>query len=172
MATKEQSESLRTREQKYKQRKYNDMYIEREVLFSDAFRKLTKTAMRVYLLFLNKRVMKPFVGKQKRSGKGKYYIENNGKIQFTYKEALENHGIIGESFRNAIDRLVEVGFIDITKSGSGLHKDVSLYALSDRWRVYGTDGFQEAKRPVRKQKYGFAKGNRLGEIRLQRKSQR
>lgn len=163
MATVKQVDALETREQKYKRRKYVDMYISRDVIMSDAFRKLTGTAVRVYLFFLNKRVMKPFEGgKAKRSGKGKYYIENQGKIQFTYKEAQEKFGISSGAFRTAIERLVEVGLIDIAQTGSGLHRDVTLYGISERWKLYGTDEFVEMKRPKRKQQYGFTKGNTLG----------
>ena len=163
MVTQKQIESVETREQKHARHKYKDMYISREVIMSDAFRKLSGTAIRVYLFFLNKRVMKPFEGgKSKRTSKGKYYIENNGEIQFTYREAQERYGISRGVFRTAIDQLVEVGLIDIAKSSSGLHREVALYGISERWKLYGTDGFVVVKRAKRKQQYGFAKGNMLG----------
>jgi hypothetical protein len=38
----------------------------------------------------------------------------------------------------------------------GLHKDVTLYAISDRWEKYGTDEFIVKKRPKQKQQFGFA----------------
>ena len=94
--------------------------------------------------------------------KGKFYIENNGKIQFTYQEAEKKHNISRSAFRSAIDQLVNVGFIDIAQPGSGLHRDVTLYGISERWRQYGTKDFVEMKRPKRKQRYGFTTGNRLG----------
>ena len=163
MATAKEIDLLRTPKQKYKKRRYNDMYIEREVIFSDAFRKLSGTAIRVYLLFLNKRVMKPYQGsKQKRSGKGKYYIENNGEIQFTYQEAEQKHSIGTGAFRTAIDRLIEVGLIDIARIGSSIFRDKTLYGISERWKLYGTDEFIEAKRPRTRQLQGFSKGNKLG----------
>ncbi len=163
MATEKQVDSLRTREQKYRKRRYADMYISREVIMSPAFKKLTGTAIRVYLFFLNKRVMKPFEGgKAKRSGKGKYYIENQDRIQFTYNEAVKKHSIPPGTFRTAIDRLVEVGLIDIARIGSSIFRDVTLYGISDRWKLYGTDEFIEAKRPRVKPLQGFSKGNKLG----------
>ena len=163
MVTEKQIESLRTREQKHRRRKYNDMYISREVIMSTAFRKLTGTAIRVYLFFLNKRVMKPFEGgKAKRSGKGKYYIQNQGEIQFTYREAQEKYGISRGAFRDAIDLNIAVGLIDIAYTGMGVCKDVSLYAISERWQLYGTDDFVEIERLRKKHGFGFKKGNKHG----------
>lgn len=163
MATEEEVESVETHGQKIRRRKYADMYISREVIFSEAFRKLSGTAIRMYLIFLNKRVMKPFQGsKKKRSGKAQYFIENQGQIQFTYDEGLEKYGIIEETFRNNLNRLVEVGLIDITRQGNGVKREKSLYAISDRWELFGTEDFVAAKRAIRPQQYGFTKGNTLG----------
>ena len=158
MVTENELKCIETHEQKYKRRKFADMYVSREVIMSMAFRKLSGTALRVYLFFLSKRVMKPLQGKQKRSGKGQYYIENDGRIQFTYREAQGRYGISSKGFRMAIERLVEVGLIDIVRAGSGLHRDATQYGLSARWKLYGTDEFIAKKKPKRKQQYGFAKG--------------
>jgi len=163
MTIDEQITSIETREQRYRRLKFNDMYIEREIILSEAFKKLSATAIRVYLIFLAKRVMKPFQGsKAKCSGKGKYFIENNGEIQFTYKEAEQKYGVSPGAFRTAIGQLVGAGLIDITQPGSGLHKDVSLYGISERWKLYGTDDFVVSTRVKRRQSYGFTRGNRLG----------
>jgi hypothetical protein len=145
---------------------YSDMYIPRDLIHSKAFWQLSATAIKVYLIFLGKRRFKPFEGsKSKRSGKGKYYIANNGKIQFTYKEAQEKYSVSAKCFTRAIDQLVQFGFIDISSSGSGLHRDVTLYAISARWQKYGCEEFVPMSRPKRKAcygraKYGFKKGNR------------
>ena len=89
-------------------------------------------------------------------------IANNGEIQFTYKEAKLKWGISYSKFTRAIDEVIRVGLIDITKTGNGLQKDVTLYAISDRWEKYGTDEFVVKKRPKRKQQYGFTKKNKHG----------
>ena len=161
MATTEQTELLETHEQKYQRRRYRDMYISRDIILSDAIRQLSGKALWVYMIFLTKKVMKPFEGgKSKRSRKGKYYIENQGEITFTYGEALEKHGMTRPLFARAISQLVEFGFIDIAKTGSGLHKDVSLYGISDRWQQFGTNGFVADKRPKRLLHYGFTRGHK------------
>lgn len=143
---------------------YSDMYIDRSLIFSEALWKLSGTAVKIYLVFLNKRRMKKFEGsKGKRSGKDKYYIANNGKIQFSYREATEKYNIKPKRFTRAISQLIEYGFIDIAQSSYGLHKDPTLYAVSERWQKYGTPEFVPAKRIKRELQYGgFRKGNKQG----------
>ena len=69
MATEQQATSLNTREQDFRQRKSNTMYIGRDVIMSEAIKKLSGTALRVYLIFLNKKVMVKAEGKaEKRKG--------------------------------------------------------------------------------------------------------
>ena len=163
MATKQQIESLKTNAQKFKERKRSDLYISREVINSMAFKQLTGSAIRVYLSFLEKRVMRPYkTTSRSRPGRGCWAIENNGELQFTYREAQEKYGIPFATFRRAIDQLIEVGLIDITHQGTGIQKDVSLFGISERWRLYGTDEFVSRKRKKRRQHYGFAKGNTYG----------
>ena len=110
------------------------LWIDKELLRSEAFRSLRGAAMLVYLDFLSKRKMQKANGK----AKNRWVIINNGEIEYTYSEA-EKRGITRPRFMRAIDELVEKGFIDIAHSGSGgLKGDKSLYAISNRWRDYGT----------------------------------
>jgi predicted transcriptional regulator of viral defense system len=154
---------LETKEQGYKKRRWNDMYVERAVILSHALRVLTATAIRVYLIFLTKRQMQPIQGKKGKSGgKRRYVVANQGEIQFTYREAQEKYGISRNAFRSAIDQLVAVGLIDIARTGSGLHRDVTLYSISERWRLYGTPEFVIKTRAKRSDSYGFAKSNSYG----------
>ncbi len=150
-----------TREDAYRIRKSDKMFISRSVMTSKAFLSLSPpTACQVYLIFLTKCRWEPAQGGKGR--KNKVYIHtNNGEIQFTYKEAKEKFGISSGRFTRAIDELVQVGLIDIAHTGFGLHKDVTLYAISDRWRYYGTDEFIPASR-AKRPGLGFRKGNTLG----------
>ena len=54
------------------------------------------------------------------------------------------------TFSNAIKELLEKGFIDITRPGIGKYRVSTLYAISNRWRKYGTPEFVkvEVKRSV------------------------
>jgi len=159
VATKGQIDSLKSKDQRYRAKRYEAMYISRTMLESKVWGKLSKVSMRVYLLFLTKRIMEKV---QTRAGKADkdYFIANNGQIQFSFREAVAKWGIPRSCFTRAISQLVGLGFIDIAKAGSGLHRDVTLYAISERWKLYGTDEFVAMKRPKRNLHYGFQKGHK------------
>jgi len=160
--------ALQTREQRFRQRKWDKMFVSRALITSKAFLSLkTAAACQVLMIFLSKCKWEK-VQTRPGSRDKEWRIANNGQIQFTYKEAEQKYGLSSGKFRRAIDRLVAVGFLDITKSGFGLQRDVSLYAISDRWEKYGTDEFVTMERPKRIEKLGFRKGNKYGKRKIQR----
>jgi len=156
MAEKRDIDALRTREQRFKARKWDKMFVCRSVITSKAFLSLkTAASCQVYLIFLGKCRWEKMQARP-MSRDREWRITNNGEIQFTYTEAEEKYDISEGKFKRAIDDLVRVGLIDITKTGLGLKKEVSLYAISNRWKKYGTDEFIVQKRPKRKEQFGFA----------------
>jgi hypothetical protein len=121
------------------------VYLESELLASRAFQELpTLPSIKVLLRFLQKRHIKKDKG-------GKPVIVNNGRITFPYSEADEM-GIGKRTFTRALDVLIGLGFVDVTVSGKGRHKQATRYFISDRWMKYGTDQFVEKRRP--KQRHG------------------
>lgn len=162
MAKDSDVQSLMTREQRFRAEKWDRMFVSRALIKSKAFWDLkTATSCRVFFIFLSKcRVEK--VRTTPGSRDREYAITNNGEIRFSYIEAEEKYGISDGKFTRAIDDLVRVGVIDIAKTGLGLKKDVTLYAISDRWEKYATDEFVVKKRPKRKQQFGFTNKNRHG----------
>lgn len=98
--------------------------------------------MLVYLDFRMKcKVQKTKAKPGRKSG---WIILNDGEIEYTYSEA-EGKGISRPAFKRSLKELVEKGFIDISRSGMGGPKgDKSKYAISERWRDWGTDKFKEA----------------------------
>jgi len=142
--------------------------LEKEILKSEAFRSLTGTAIVIYLDFRMKCRIKSIKGKPGRE-KG-YVILNNGKIEYCYSEAGKR-GITRPRFKRALKDLVEHGFLDIEHTGSGGFKgDKSKYALSDRWKAWGTDSFKKMtmKKDARKGR-GFAvywkkKNSKIGNV--------
>ena len=153
-----------TREQRYRAKQWDRMFTSRAMITSEAIRSLTTaTACQVFLIFLTKCQWEELQIRPGSRDKA-WFIVNNGQIQFTYLEAQEKWGISSGCFKRAIDEVVHVGLIDITHSGFGLRKDCTLYAISDRWRKFGTDEdeFEHAERPKRTEKLGFKKGNRHG----------
>lgn len=134
--------------------------IERDMLKSEPFRQLNGTAKTILLDFM----MKCRVKTRQRPGRKKEReILNNGELEYCYSEA-EKRGIPRATFMRGIDELVHKGFIDIAHSGSGGKKgDKSLYAISDRWRAWGTDNFIPASRPKdTRAGRGFKKGHNHG----------
>lgn len=137
-----------------------NIWLEKNMLQSNAFMSLTNpTAMKVLMLFMSRRQFEK-VGSGKRQ---RWAIKNNGEIEFTYKEAQSRWGISSSSFKRAIAELVNKGFIDIAETGMGVHKVKNLYAISNRWKDYGTPDFespkQRAKGPINR---GFQPGNKFG----------
>ena len=123
------------------------IWIDKNLLRSFAFRSLSKWSLLVYLDFLRKRQM----DKIKRSKKSYcWVIKNNGEIVYPYFEA-EKKGIGRREFRNAIDELIEKGFLDITHQGSGGRSgDMTKYFIDDRWEDYGKPTFRSANNPRKK----------------------
>ena len=133
--------------------------LEQSLVQSQAWFSLSGTAMIVFLIFRTKcRIDK----RQSKPGKRGPVIINNGEIEFTYDEAETKFGIKRSRFKRAIDKLVARGFIDIAATGMGVHKVKTWYAISERWRDYGTPEFKEVKWPKPKiANPGFKRGNTL-----------
>ena len=121
---------------KTKYPKSHGVFYTRELLESEAYRELTGTQINVLNIFYLKRQL--LNSKTARRLKIRLdsadMVRNNGQIIFTYKEA-ENLGIKRATFTRSIDKLFLVGFIDIAEQGDN---SPSKYAISDRWRKYGT----------------------------------
>ncbi len=162
MAKNSEIDLLKTREQRFREMKWDRMFVSRSVIKSKAFLALrTAAACQVYMIFLSKCRWEKLQTRPMRREK-EWIITNNGQIQFSYVEAKRSWGILDGRFTRAIDDLIRVGLIDIAKTGSGLQQDVTLYAISDRWKKFGTDEFVEMKRPKRTQQYGFTNRNKHG----------
>ena len=123
------------------------------MLKGDAFRKLNGSAKNVLFDFYMRRVIE-----MHRTPRGKEpVIINNGEIEYCYSEA-QTKGISRPAMVRSIDALIEYGFIDLVHQGEGGRKgDKNKYAISDRWRAWGTDRFIPAIRPKDTRKgVGFA----------------
>ena len=123
--------------------------MESKLFDSKAYKSLTKAEMRIYFEFLLKRRF----GKRKKKDRKQHIIINNGEITFTYAEA-ERLGYPRPTFLRAIDKLIDVGLIDITYQGIGgmvsengkIKGEPTLFAISERWKDYGTENFVKKKR--------------------------
>jgi DNA-binding PadR family transcriptional regulator len=132
------------------------MHIDKKLVKSKAFLSLNASAIKVLMLFMLRRVMSQT---GPRRGKEKWIIVNNGEIVFPYAEAKKKFGLNPSTFARAIDKLVEHGFIDIAHTGGGLMGDCTKYAISDRWKEFGTDRFKSQSRPKDTRGLGFTPDN-------------
>jgi hypothetical protein len=128
------------------------MYFSKRLHRNPAFRKLNRSSIFVLLEFYYRRRVANIAGKGLQ-------IINNGEIIFTYDEAKKKFGMARSTFRNSIDQLVKLGFIDIAHHGGGMMKDCSKYGISERWRDYGKEAFIKKLRKKDNRKLGFRKDN-------------
>jgi hypothetical protein len=136
-----------------------NIWFERDLILSKAFQELkTASAHKVLAIFFTKRQFEQ-IG---RKGKGNWTIKNNGVIEFTYKEASQKYNLSASTFRNAVDVLMNKGFIDIATSSYGIYKAKTLYSISNRWRKYNTPDFELPQPRPKSVNRGFQKGNQLG----------
>jgi len=125
-----------------KYRLKRNIYVPWEILESAAFKQLSARGIWVLLKFMQKRTWH-----QKSRKKEREYC--NSGLVFTYDEA-RTCGISKSQYHTIVKRLVQVGFLDIEHQGGIFGKDYSRYAISERWRDYGTERFRniEKKRIV------------------------
>ncbi len=116
--------------------------LDNEIIDSKPFQELTIHAKWLYVEF-----------KKRYNGKNKY------NISLTQKESKAIMAI--NTFNKSRNQLIEKGFIDLIRRG-GLWKQCSIFALSERWRKYGTPEFEKINikdilPPIYKNK--FSKGH-------------
>ena len=115
------------------------IYIDRNILESDAFWELTGKSIQIYMVFRMKCVFaNKHIGKRKAR-----VIINNGEITYTFAESKNKHGISKSTFLRSRDQLIEVGFIEIAEYGGSHH--TNKYKLSDNWRKYPEQTFKRPK---------------------------
>ena len=110
------------------------------VISSPAFQKLSGTAIRVYLRFIQKR---PWDSLGRKKG---YKYHNAGRdgngFNLPFNEAQAVLGINSkDTLYSAIRQLVRYGFVDILDYGNYYRSKMARYAISNRWMKYDTAGF-------------------------------
>ena len=112
-------------------------YYRNEVWFSEAFKKLPRSAIDLLQCFATEI-------RKKQKGR-KWPIVNNGEISVTQSQFLKLTGYSKSTYIKERNRLIEHGFLIITYLGGGGSGDRSLYKLlicddipkeKQRWRRY------------------------------------
>ncbi|MCE5272642.1 helix-turn-helix domain-containing protein [bacterium] len=143
------------------------LQVEHDLLFSRAYLSLSGRSKDLFHLLFSK-LRWERGGNSDRRGKTKTGRRrcaiNNGEIVATYEEIMEALGIGSRAtVSRSIQELLERGFIDLTRPGCGKLKISSLFAISNRWRLYGEDGFILAPENRRKNEAVKARSKRSGE---------
>jgi len=118
--------------------KSTGIFLESDLLDSEAFQSLNGTAFRVLFRFLRKRQLVPV--KTKPGHRKGYLITNNGEIEYSYAEAESRDGIYPPRFRDALSVLIDRGFISVAQEG-GLMRRKAKYRVhvkddSEPWRSW------------------------------------
>jgi len=136
--------------------KSNTIVIEREMVRSPAYLSLSTGAAHIVLsTFFTKRKMQKV---RLPGGKEMWECVNDGEIAYPYAEA-QGQGLSAKRFRNAIDQLLNRGFIRITKTGKGKHRSRTLYGLSDGWKTWKPGESKGQRRKRKPTEAGFKPGN-------------
>ena len=136
--------------------------LESALIESDAFLNLSGKATMLCLIRFHQKAYKKRVGGRKRGSK-ELQITNNGEIIFTYAEARELGIKSSETFNRVIRELVvDKGFINIEELGNWYQKKSTKFAISERWRRYGTDEYEKVEiERILPKGIGFKKQNTL-----------
>ena len=126
----------------------NQIWIEPDMFYSDAFNCLSASAIKTLMRCLQKRKWDNIKVRGKSKKQNVYC--NEGFI-FPYAEAtaLKIAGVT-QYWKN-MKKLVEVGFLDVVHQGGWYQKhekekDYSVYKYSERWRKYDTSEFVKVEK--------------------------
>jgi len=127
--------------------------LEADLIESAAFRRLSGLGHRLLLLFLARRHFEDVL----RSGERRSMCINLRSIQLPYRVAAKALHCSQEGFRQALDGLIGLGFVDVIAPGGfeAGERRPTVYGISDRWRLYGTQNFDQAQRVRKAVRYGF-----------------
>ncbi|MBT3922175.1 MAG: hypothetical protein HOF21_06320 [Nitrospina sp.] len=124
------------------------MFIDRYLHRTKAFQGLSKAAITLLFEFLYRRKLE--------YDNEKWVITNNAEIILSYRYVKKLFGFSHSTTARCLSQLVERGFIDIAHQGTANARDCSRYAISDRWKAFGTKKFIEQKRQKDTRRLGFA----------------
>ena len=119
----------------------SEVRLEADILYSAAYRKIMTSGATITVLLrcYQKR-------KWEKSKRGKKPIYLNEPFILPYKEIKALCGVGNTQCWKIVNRLVDVGFLDVEHQGGWYQKherekDYSRYVLSERWRKYETPEF-------------------------------
>jgi hypothetical protein len=126
-----------------KSQRRSHSWLDFDLINSKAFLGLSGKAAVIVLIWFHQKANKRRVKSGKR--KGQLVITNNGEITFSYADALKL-GVSRKTFHRVLRELVEKrGFVDVVERGNWYLKESTKFAISERWKKFGTPEYQEKK---------------------------
>jgi hypothetical protein len=125
----------------------NQIWLEPDMFYSEAFIGLSASAIKTLMRCLQKRKWE----KIKVRGKKQTIYTDDG-FTFPYTEAAALRIAGDTQYWENVKKLVEVGFLEVVHQGGWYQKhekekDYNVYKLSERWRKYGTSEFVTVEKP-------------------------
>ncbi len=134
-----------TKNRKFKNRSF--CMLGPDIIESDAFLNLSGKAAMLCLIRFHQKAYKKRTSR-KKAGLKDMVITNNGEIIFTYSEAKELGIKSSQTFFKVIRELVEdKGFLDVAEIGNWYDRAPTKYAISGRWKRYGTPEYERVEIP-------------------------
>ena len=123
----------------------SEVRLEADILYSAAYREIMTSGATITILM---RCYQKRKWDTPKKGNKQKPIYRNEPFILPYKEIKALCGVGNTQCWKIINRLVDVGFLDVEHQGGWYQKherenDYSRYVLSDRWRKYGTPEFVE-----------------------------
>jgi len=153
-----QTTGSQNKKRKFRNRSF--CMLEPDLIESDAFRDLSGKWAVVVLIRFHQKAHRKKPGRRQQP-LHRYIITNNGEIIFTYGEARELGIKSDRTFHKVIRELVEdKGFIDIEEQGNWYEGKPTKFAISRRWKRYGSSDYKKVKIPRQlPRSLGFQKDN-------------
>ena len=115
--------------------KHGGFYWERRLYQSEAFLSLSKNAIKVIIALLDSRV-KGKSGSCKNGDKPAHVFTNLNNMILPYGLLEKTYKISRSKIPDALDQVLERGFITIKHQGGMFDHDKSIYAWSDKWQMW------------------------------------
>jgi len=137
------------------------IWIEPDMFYSEPFMELSGSCIRTLMRCIQKLSWNDYKAKGKRKRREPVYTSDG--FIFPYTEAAFLNIGTTQHWKN-INTLIEKGFLDLVHQGGWYQKnqktkDYSVYALSDRWKLYGTREFKSVKKEKVLQKHFYIREN-------------
>jgi hypothetical protein len=147
-------------------RKGGCIRLDREMYQHPAFLSLSKNALKALIALLDGRDMKNVAPKGQKK---KFVCMNHDSLRLPYGLLEKTYLIPRGRIPAAIDELMSKGFIERKHAGGAAKHDMAIYALSEKWRLPGSEKAPYQVREAR-QHHGY-QGRPLGAVASRRKSE-